>query len=294
MSIIPQNESGSTFSIFDHLDKLTPSTKGKDRYDCPVCGSNNLTVNPKTGEYKCWSGCECKDIRDTVAPLPKKSVRPKNDRAWVYPDRNGTPLIRVRRTDDGKGSRKIWQEFRHNELWSGRVRDSVKTTAKATVVPYRLAECLQAAAAGQPVFWVEGESCADALWAVGIPATTTIGGSSGYASYGNYSDVFDGVDLVICPDRDQAGIKYAEAIAKDYPNARWLYAHPDSQWWDRLPKEGGLDVADWIADGATKEQILAAVEGKRQTNEPQTSNPPTLIEQIKAQPPPRPTQRPKD
>jgi putative DNA primase/helicase len=61
-----------TFNILEHLGKLTPD-KGKDRYICPVCNGNNLTIAPSTGKYKCWSGCECKDIRDAISP---KSDRP--------------------------------------------------------------------------------------------------------------------------------------------------------------------------------------------------------------------------
>jgi hypothetical protein len=268
-----------TFDVRDHLDNLTPA-KGKNRYFCPVCGDNNLSIDPKTGKYQCWSGCNCKDIRDEIAPLPKKSIRPKNDRTWTYTDRDGNFLIRVRRTDDGSGNRKIWQEYQDNGQWFAGASDDTKKESKEVVAPYRYKDCLEAASTGQPVFWVEGESCADALWAIGLAATTTIGGSAGYFSYGNYSKDFEGVDLVVGPDRDQAGIKYAEAIAKDYPDARWIYADPDSQWWARLPREGGLDLADWIADGATKEKILGAIEGKWQTDEPQTSSPLTLIELI--------------
>ncbi|HEY9650667.1 MAG TPA: hypothetical protein V6C95_08395, partial [Coleofasciculaceae cyanobacterium] len=48
------------FDIRSHLDKLTPA-KGKNRYICPVCEDDNMTIDPNTAEYQCWSGCECKD-----------------------------------------------------------------------------------------------------------------------------------------------------------------------------------------------------------------------------------------
>ncbi|MBD2309949.1 hypothetical protein H6G17_31605 [Chroococcidiopsis sp. FACHB-1243] len=56
-----------TFSILDHIDKLTPA-KEKGRYICPVCEGNNLTVS-KNGAYQCWNGCECREIREAIAPL---------------------------------------------------------------------------------------------------------------------------------------------------------------------------------------------------------------------------------
>ncbi len=55
------------FDIRDYLEKLT-SAKEKNRYICPVCEGNNLTIEPNTGEYQCWNGCECKDIREAVSP----------------------------------------------------------------------------------------------------------------------------------------------------------------------------------------------------------------------------------
>jgi putative DNA primase/helicase len=64
-----QNSSTGSFDIRDHLDKLEPG-KGKDKYVCPVCSGRNLSVAPKTGAYKCWSGdCSPDDIREAVRPL---------------------------------------------------------------------------------------------------------------------------------------------------------------------------------------------------------------------------------
>ncbi|MFM7408336.1 MAG: DUF5906 domain-containing protein [Cuspidothrix sp.] len=56
-----------TFDIRKFLDQLSPA-KGNNRYICPVCQGENLTVDPKTGEYQCWNGCECKDIREAIKP----------------------------------------------------------------------------------------------------------------------------------------------------------------------------------------------------------------------------------
>jgi len=59
----------NSFDIRDHLDKLKPG-KGKNKYTCPICGGRNLSVEPKTGAYKCWSGdCSSADIREAIRPL---------------------------------------------------------------------------------------------------------------------------------------------------------------------------------------------------------------------------------
>ncbi len=104
----------------------------------------------------------------------------------------------------------------------------------------------------------EGEGKADVLWKLGIAATSCIGGAGKYKAYGNH---FDGLEnaLVLAPDRDKPGLKHTEEIAKHLPQAKWLYAPPNNFFWMNLPPSKGLDIADWIRDGATKEQILAAI-----------------------------------
>ena len=107
----------------------------------------------------------------------------------------------------------------------------------------------------------------NALHKLGIAATCSIGGSEKWTGYGypNYLKDLEGAAVVICPDRDEKGIKHAEMIALDFPGAPWLYCNPSSfQWGRSLPKQKGFDIADWINDdGATKEQILGAIEPRR-------------------------------
>lgn len=260
------------------------------RNPCPICGNTSGHCKSKAGDrgdaliychnhesdpgqpiagYKWLKACDGWGI---FAPVDSdlsvaKSYQPQETRRYIYADAAGNELIRVNRADDGSGGKKIWQEYLSDGVWvkkADEVPAEVKAAAKASVMPYRYAEVMAAAAQGQRIYWVEGEKCADRLWELGLPATTTIGGSDSYSRYGDYSQVFAGVDLVICPDRDQSGLKYADAIAADYPDAQWLYAFPDSAEWDSLPKSGGLDIVDWVASGANKAAIEAAVESRRE------------------------------
>ncbi|WP_204140309.1 AAA family ATPase [Halomicronema sp. CCY15110] len=266
-----------TFLILDHLDALTPDGGShgphEGSYQCPVCGAPNFKINLKSGKYGAF-GCNCADteagkrkIRNAVAPLWQKPTRPKQKRVWSYADVQGKPVLEVCREDYGDGRRrKIWQK----SLVNG------KEPKELTVALYQHRECLQALDNGvRFIFWVEGEPAADALWKLGLPATTTAGGSKGYKSE-IHQGVFPADHLVICPDMDQQGIKYAEQIGADYLGAKWLYANPDSYLWERLPKSGGFDVADWIENGATKEMILAAVGPRRELESPQSSPLPKL------------------
>ena len=262
----------SPFNMLEHLKKLTPDQgshgKSSGSYLCPVCGAKNFKVDHKSGKYSSF-GCDCmatprgrRAVREAIAPLRwSKPSRPKQQRSWIYRDAAGQPLIEVHRIDNGEGQRRIWQ----TPLQNGKPAD-----LKHRVFPYRYQQCVDAMQQGQNVFWVEGEPCADALWNIGIPATTTLGGSKNYRSE-YYQGLFPAPTLitgtlVLCPDRDLQGLKYAEAIAADYPQAVWCYPFPDSFLWHRLQDNGGADIADWIFEGATAEIILAAVGEKKQWN----------------------------
>lgn len=260
----------ANFSMLDHIDKLTSVKGGK--YICPACKGSNFSMNKATGAYDCYDGCESKDIREVVAPwgnrdrtqAEPKPARPARKRQWIYTDVEGNPCIQVNRTDDGNGGKKIYQAFWESNQWTPKASDATKAKLKKSVTIYRHAEILKAREAGQVVFWVEGEPCADLLWDLGIPATTSIGGSAAYKSNGDYSQVLKGASVVICPDLDVNGLKYADLVAVDYPEAKWFYAFPDSLAWKNPPKDKGLDIADWVSDfklDAT--QIMVAIELRR-------------------------------
>lgn len=189
----------------------------------------------------------------------QKPVRQKGKKEFFYQSRDGSRLAKVQRIDDGNGAKKFFQYHRSGEKWIPGMPDEIREQ----VPIYRYQEVQEAISRGERIIFVEGEECANRLWAIGIAATTTIGGSSAYKSYGHYVEDLKGADLVLSPDRDQPGIEYMEAIAEDFPNAQWLYSLPNSPLWTRqLPPKGGLDIADWIDQGATREEILASIGSK--------------------------------
>lgn len=258
-----------SFDILKHRQKLKIETELATEYRCicPICEGNNLTINKESGAYNCWSGCEVADIRNAIAPLPRpKSTRPKSDRTWVYLDAKGNSIIRTRRFDNGEGERKIWQEYCINGRWQAKSSPKTKAAraaAKKAVMPYNYLAAMEDVAKGETVLWVEGEPCVDALRNIGITAVTTIGGCGSYKKYGDYSQLFQGAKLVICPDCDQTGLKYARDIAKDHPDAQWLYPFSGQPCWNNPSKDGGRDIADWIAvmkaDGKPSEEIREIV-----------------------------------
>jgi hypothetical protein len=259
------------FNILDHLDKLTPDNgsapKGSQSFYCPACDAKNFKVELKSGKYNTFS-CDCaatesgkRKIRAAIEPpinpnAESKPTRFKQERCWQYFTplslENGKPALEVHRVDDGNGGRKIWQK----SLVTGRTAAEVKDR----VLPYGLQDALQALADGAPyVYWVEGEPCVDALRKLDLYAITSIGGA------GKFNPDRDGGHippdrLVIVPDRDKPGVKHAEAVAAAHPGCQWLYPFPNTtQWNGSCPPDKGLDIADWIAAGATVDQIINGI-----------------------------------
>ena len=225
-------------------------------HPCPHCGKSdwcysvgNLSVcnrdqPPATG-WEATSKTD-QDGHFFYAPVQeKKVIRPAQTRYWEYPDRNGSPLVRVRRIDNGKNHKKDIKQ----QHWNKDKNDWVMglgDVQRASIPIYRYADVQKAIANGDYIFIVDGEQCADALWALGLATTTCIGGAGKW----RITDTSDlqGAKVVICPDRDSPGVEDAAKISQHFPEAQWLYCYPDSWVWDNLPKSQGLDVKDWIDD----------------------------------------------
>ena len=115
---------------------------------------------------------------------------------------------------------------------------------------YRLQELF--AGAG-PAYVVEGESCADALTALGVIATTT--GSADSADAADWSPL-RGRDVVIWRDNDKAGERYAHAVTGKLrgiaASVEWIDLAPLA-----LPEHG--DCVDWLVlhPGATADAVYA-------------------------------------
>jgi hypothetical protein len=178
--------------------------------------------------------------------------------------------VRVVRFDDGKGGKdgkgtadwtqQSWGKCKRTRQmgWIG----GLQGIAREDIPIYRYAEIQQAIANNELIYLVEGEACADIFWKLGLAATCNIGGSEKWRS----SDTSDlqGAKVVIVPDRDEPGIKHAEVLHQEFPDALWLYPYPNSKAWENLPKSKGLDIADWIDQHQiTADDIKAAIGEKK-------------------------------
>ena len=254
-----------TFSILDFLDQLEPSKEG-GKFICPACGGNDFSVNKKNGAYSCWhdtSPAHRAEIRDALAPMVRWE-KPKRDPGYYtfsYRNTIGEEVVIVHR-DDQSGSKQIWQDFPSIDKNSTNHKGQLQEV-KANVLPYRYNDAIaESDKTGLPIIVVEGELTCQAVWAIGLPSITFLGGSKQYRTNGDYSSLFKNKKLVLAPDRDEQGVAFMKEVEVDNPGASWLYADPRSWEWQNLPSGNGLDLADYIEEGATKEDLLASIVSK--------------------------------
>jgi len=246
-----------------------PAKKG--RYICPCCNKDNLTFNRTNLSFSCYSsGCgDRSEIYKAMAVAVGKSdnwqkkTRIKQSREWVYTSiGTGKPLVKVVRIDSGNETDKPtrWQE---NLLNGAKTLEGIDSS---DIALYRWDLVQQAIANKQPVFFVEGEPAADSLISLGLTATTNLRGTSGWQKL--YAEQLKDAEVIICPDRDEPGVKFAKKVQSDLLSVgvkvRWLYAFPSSGFWYNLPTSNGLDVFDWLEDESlTGDQVLQFVEDER-------------------------------
>jgi len=200
-------------------------------------------------------------------PNPTKLNRPSVESQktfYEYSDRINQQFIRVVRQ---KGANTpFYQEYYIQGEWMGSSQanklgySSKIKEMRSRVAIYRYFEVSKAIEEGKSIVWVEGEKTCDALWNAGIAAATSIGGSNGLSSWGDYKNDLDGLKtLLISPDMDQEGAKYAKAVENLYSSKidtiLQLKSYAEFPQWQHLPKAGGLDLADELEEGLTPSEL---------------------------------------
>ena len=162
----------------------------------PTCGASAKAMR-RPSSPKGWGSTMLRALFAPRLPAGALSSHPQLGKPaawWVYQNGAGQPVAVVYRFDTGEG-----KEYRPYDLVAGR-------WGAPTWRPlYRLPSI---AASRDRVILVEGEKCADALARFGLVATTGFGGANGIGK----TDLspLKGRDVIIWPDADVAGARYAK------------------------------------------------------------------------------------
>jgi len=191
-------------------------------------GDKNPSLSISDGEdgkplFKCHSGCdqhqlfhairdygllpeiEKRDPLASIKPLPALQA-PVLEHEWVYVDEDGEPLYVKQRFKTGTSKGKDYRQARINKDGSRSY-----SLGDCRIVPYRFPELLNAKTAGRAIYLVEGEKAADALVEIGAIATSAHAGSGSWPQ--EITQYFAGATVVMLPDNDLAGWKYAKLVA---------------------------------------------------------------------------------
>jgi len=196
-------------------------------------GDKNPSLSISDGEdgkplFKCHSGCdqhelfhairnygllpeiEKKDPLASIKPLPALTPQVL-EHEWVYVDEDGEPLFVKQRFKTHTAKGKDYRQMRCVKQPDGTF---VKFPGlkETRLVPYRFPELLNAKSAGRAIYLVEGEKAADALVEIGAIATSAHNGSGSWPE--EITQYFAGATVVMLPDNDLAGWKYARLVAE--------------------------------------------------------------------------------
>lgn len=195
--------------------------------------SNEGFVDVDTGDAR---ETQYSTERDAVAALERRHG--PSSALWEYHDAAGERVGIVARWDAENGSKRILPASRNG---TGPDAPWVLGGMPTPRPLYGLPE-LAAAPEGSSVYVTEGEKAADAVRACGLIATTSPHGSNA-ANTADWSPLA-GRDVVILPDHDNAGEKYAADVASlaAKTGARSVRVVRLAKRWSELPKGG--DAAD--------------------------------------------------
>ena len=238
--------------ILSYFENPKPCGNGY-KAKCPAHNDNNPSLSITDSKDRtlicCHKGCSIEDVLSSLGLkmsdlFYEHTFIPQvlnNEKSYLYHNIDGEVIARKQRRADKSF---YWYIPDENGGW--------KTGLNGLQIPpYNLPNLLKA----QVVFIVEGEKDADTLINLGRTATTAPNGA-GSKWHSTYNDYFSAKSIIILPDNDDAGRKYAETIAKNLlPVAASVkildltHIHPD------LPDKG--DISDIFVSRKDDNAVLS-------------------------------------
>jgi len=291
---------GDLVSLYAYVNDVAQGDAARaiaERASFPRKARRGIPVQKKEAQdYSTW---------EAVAPIPPDAGSPpphpfdgQPSKMWAYPDAEGKPLFYACRFDKGNGEKVVkpatyWRNGEHKD-WQWQALPAPRPLYGLD----RLAKSPDA-----PVMVTEGEKTADAAQVIfpDFVAVTSPGGSNA-AKHADWNPL-EGRKVVISPDHDEAGKKYADSVAvlAGLAGARsveqLLWPHDltieNSEIVDREGEvKTGCDLGDALEEGWTAELVVELQKQKQDLFIPYSIPAIASDEKIKQEnEPPRPLQR---
>lgn len=255
------DEIKSKYPLLAHLETMGVKLKGsgnqRQANRCPLKqhGNDHFCVSVKATEGL-WHCCDCGQGGDVIrwmalergkpdAEILKELsetfevTKPKLVKSYDYTDENGAMLFQSCRFEPKtfRARHKVAESW----VWS---MDGVRR------VLYNLPKVIEA----EEVIVTEGEKDADSLNAIGLVATTNVGGATNWLDA--YGDTLADKHVIIMPDNDEKGLKHRDVVianlagkAKSIRIVMMPAPHKDvSDFMAANPSPDGHNVIALIAD----------------------------------------------
>src|SRR4030095_2963146 len=237
--------------FLSRLDGVIPQRDGWKAL-CPAHDDHRQSLSVKAGHKQpivvtCHAGCKRESILTALA-LTFSDISSENGprlrtppapvgalvAAYDYRDRDGHVVYQSVRYDP-KDFRQRRPDGEGGWIWN---MDGVEK------IPYRLDEIALFCSLGNTIVVItEGEKDADALWDLGIPATTNVGGAGKWN--GSDAQVLRQVGVTevrLIPDHDTPGRNHMRSVGSSSVEAGLAV-----RWLDLPGLKDKQDLSDWLA-----------------------------------------------
>lgn len=251
-------------------------SNGRNSYicRCPAHKDKEPSLSVKDTDDRilifCHAGCDTLTVLGYVGLEVKDLFKQNNNtltltwqekvKVWHHKQKGQLPLQELYPYyDDSQNilyykARYQGKEIRHFKIDGDHViwKDVFKGIQKTL---YNKAALKRAREQNEPIYYVEGEKDVHTMEALGLCSVTAGGATAWYKDLARY---FEGLDVIILQDNDEAGEKLSKQIRQDLcTTAKSIKVIVPSD------KVHG-DVTDYIQDGHTKYQLLELVGAKEE------------------------------
>lgn len=252
--------------LYDLLSERGKVRGGPEKFQaqCPAHPDTNPSLSVMVGRegdravVKCHADCATADILTALGLTPSdlfdevktREVRPapsggkfgKTVATYEYCDEAGNLLFQVLRTED-----KQFPQRRPNGTggWVWSLGDTRR-------VLYRLPELIEGInKGGSAVYIAEGEKDVHTLVAQGKVATCNPGGAGKWRP--EFAEVFTGVNVIICADKDKVGQAHARTVADSLSGIA-------AQVWIVEAADPHKDITDHLSSGLGFNDLVTTVD----------------------------------